>query len=360
MKPIPLSRVHDSKAIREAIARVVDSGSFILGPQCRAFETELAEYLGVPHFVLANSCTSAMHLLFLALGFPPGSEVLLPSLTAFPSVEPVCHAGLRPIFVDVDETFCMDPRDMESKVSSRSVAILPVHLYGQAADLARIQAVADRRGLMVLEDCAQAIGATFGGRRVGGFGKAAGFSFYPSKNLTVYGDGGGIATADAALAATVSSLRDHGRTTKYRNDQVGFNMRFNEIQAAVGRCQLKLLDELNGRRFRLASLYRELLAGLVDIPIERADAEHVYHLFVIQAERRDELQAHLKAKGIQTGVHYPVPVHQQPAIEKLFGRSSLPVTERVVRRVLSLPLYPDLSEEDVRRVARAIREFYHG
>jgi len=360
MKTIPLSRVYDSDEIRRRVVEVIDSGQFILGPECKLFEKELAEYLGTSRFVLSNSWTSAVHLLFLALDFPRGSEVLLPSLTAFPSVEPICHAGLNPVFVEVDDTYCLDPDDLERKVTSRSVGILPVHLYGQPADLARVRECADRHGLVVIEDCAQAIGARCEGRRVGSFGKAAGFSFYPSKNLTVCGDGGGIATDDDGLAERVASLRDHGRSSKYLNDRLGFNMRFNEIQAAVGRCQLKVLEDLNRRRREIARLYGELLQGTVVTPTERPGVEHVYHLYVVRADRRDELQLHLRSHGIQTGIHYPIPVHRQPAITDRFGESRLPFTDQLTGQILSLPMYPGLSDDEVDFVAQKVRSFYRG
>lgn len=360
MKTISLSKVHDSDEIRRRVMAVIDSGQFILGPECKAFEKELAQYVGTSRFVLSNSWTSAVQLLFLALDLPPEGEVLLPSLSAFPSVEPICHAGLKPVFVEVDETYCLDPDDLERKVTSRSVAVLPVHLYGQPADMTRIKDCADRHRLVLIEDCAQAIGARFRGQSVGSFGKAAGFSFYPSKNLTVYGDGGGIATSDELIAARVASLRDHGRSSKYLNDTVGFNMRFNEIQAAVGRCQLKVLDDLNCRRRRIAGLYRNLLQETVGAPLDRPGTEPVYHLYVIRADRRDQLQLHLKNHGIQTGIHYPIPIHRQPAITSRFGETRLPFTDQLTGEILSLPMYPSLSDDDVAFVAETVRSFYRG
>jgi perosamine synthetase len=332
---IPLSRVHHSEQIDRRILEVVKGGNFILGPECKAFESELAEYFGVKHVVLSSSWTAAMQLLHIAQGLKTGDEILVPSLTAFPTVEPMIHVGAKPIFCDIDDTYCIDPADARRKVTSKTVGILPVHLYGRPANIDAFQHLAAEKNLWIIEDCAQAHGAKWKGKRVGSFTGLAGFSFYPSKNLTVYGDGGAIATQDAEIVRKVTMLRNHGRKDKYLHEKVGYNLRFNEIQAAVGREQLKVLDQLNSNRRRAAVWYRRELEGVSQIvlpPVDReGESESVYHMFVIRTEdhdKREGLARHLKENGVETGVHYPVPNHLQPAIEEVFGKQpALPKTE---------------------------------
>jgi dTDP-4-amino-4,6-dideoxygalactose transaminase len=363
MSKIPLSRVYQSEVIDRRILEVVRGGNFILGPECRAFEKELAVYFGVKHVVLSSSWTAAVHLLHLAQGLKSGDEILVPSLTAFPSIEPMIHAGARPVFCDIDDTYTIDPEDARKKITKRTVGILPVHLYGRPANLDSIIKLAKERGLWVIEDCAQSHGAKWRGKRVGSFTEHSAFSFYPSKNLTVYGDGGAIATSDDEIARKVTMLRNHGRKDKYLHEKVGFNLRFNEIQAAVGREQLKVLDELNGGRRRAAEWYRRELAGVknLTLPPEDREGESVYHMFVIRLasnDVREGLARHLKEKGIETGVHYPVANHLQPAITDLYGpQPALPKTEDYTRRILSLPMFPALTEAEVKTVATAIRDF---
>jgi dTDP-4-amino-4,6-dideoxygalactose transaminase len=362
---IPLSRVHQSETIDRRILEVVKGGNYILGPECKAFEAELAAYFGVRHVVLSSSWTAAVHLLHLAQELKPGDEILVPSLTAFPSIEPMIHAGAKPVFVDIDDTYTMDIEDATRAITDRTVGILPVHLYGRPADLDSLRDLARHHGLWIIEDCAQAHGALWDGKRVGSFGEHAAFSFYPSKNLTVYGDGGAIATNDPEMARRVTMLRNHGRKDKYLHEKVGFNLRFNEIQAAVGREQLKVLDQLNAGRRRAAGWYRRELANVEGITLPPDDqagkTESVYHMFVIRLEEidhRDALARALKEQGIETGVHYPVPNHLQPAMLDLYGKPpSLPRTEEYVKRILSLPMFPTLTEAEVRRVADAIKQF---
>lgn len=358
---IPLSRVHIDQTIKDRILAAVDSENFILGAECKAFEKELAAHTGTKHCVLSSNWTSAVHLLLLALKLKPGDEILAPSHTAFPSIEPIVHVGAKPVFVDVDATYTVDPDDLEAKITPRTVGLMPVHLYGHPADLGRIRAIAEKRGLFWIEDCAQAHGATWNGRRVGSFGAYAAFSFYPSKNLTVFGDGGCLTLNDDAVAEKVKMLRNHGRRDKYLHEMVGFNMRFNEIQAAVGREQLRHLDAFNAKRRQAVAWYRERLQGMpqVVLPIEKPGCVPVYHMFVVQVERRDELAKFLKEQGIGTGVHYPVPNHQQPAMTALYADlPRLPVTERIVERILSLPIFPALTQTEVDYVCEKIRAFY--
>ena len=357
---IPLSRPPIDDEIKGAILKAVDSRQYILGPECRAFEEEFAHYNGATHAVLTSSATAALWMLVKAFGARPGDEVLVPSHTAFPTVEAICFAGATPVFVDVDESFTVDVRDAAAKVTPRTVGFVPVHLYGHPADLPALQALCAERGLWLLEDCAQAHGAEWQGRKVGGFGRAAAFSFYPSKNLSVMGDGGLLVTNDDAVAARCRQLRDHGRLNKDVHAEVGFNLRFNDIQAAVGRVLLRRLDAMNEQRRRVAARYARGLAGLpLRLPSERAGARHVYHLYVIRTDRRDTLAKYLKERGIATGIHYPVPCHRQPAVESL-ASPALPVTERLVREILTLPMSAGHTEAEADEVAAAIREFFGG
>jgi len=308
--------------------------------------------------VLTSSGTAGLWLTLRALGVKAGDEVLVPSHTAFPTIEAICVAEATPVFVDADAHYTMDAADAAAKVTPRTVGVVPVHLYGQPVDLPAVRELADRFGLWMLEDCAQAHGAGFGGRRVGTFGRAGVFSFYPSKNLTVMGDGGAVVTDDDEIAARCRRLRDHGRLNKDVHAEVGFNLRFNEIQAAIGRVLLRRLDMMNERRRQLAGRYAKGLAGLpLELPRERPGARHVYHLYVVRTPRRAELAAFLKERGIQTGVHYPVPGHRQPAVER-FAPSPLPVTERLVDEILTLPISAGHTDAEIDAVAMAVRAFF--
>ena len=356
---IPLSRPPVDDEIKAAILEAVDSRQYILGPQCRALEEEFARYNGARHAVLTSSATAAIWMTLRALEVKPGDEILVPSHTAFPTVEAVCFAGAVPVFVDVDEdTYTVDVADAAAKASPRTVGVLPVHLYGHPANLDALRDLCHGHGLWLLEDCAQAHGAAWRGAKVGGVGRAGCFSFYPSKNLTVMGDGGLLVTDDDAIAARCRRLRDHGRLNKDVHAEVGFNLRFNDIQAAIGRVLLRRLDAMNDRRRALADRYCAGLAGLpLALPVERPGARHVYHLFVVRSDRRDELAAFLKARGIATGIHYPVPCHRQPAVEELRA-PALPRTERLVGQILTLPLSAGHTDAEVDEVIAAVRAFF--
>jgi dTDP-4-amino-4,6-dideoxygalactose transaminase len=355
---IPLSRPPVDDEIKAAVLRAVESRSYILGPECQAFEMELAAYTGARHAVLTSSATAALWLALRSLAVKPGDEVLVPSLTAFPTVEAICFAGATPVFVDVDDAGTLDANDAAARASARTVGVVPVHLYGHPADLDALRRLCATLGIWLLEDCAQAHGAAWGGRRVGTFGRAGVFSFYPSKNLPVMGDGGAVLTDDDEVAAGCRRLRDHGRVSRDVHAEVGFNLRFNEIQAAAGRVLLGRLDAMNERRRALAARYRSGLGDLpLDLPAEAPAARHVYHLFVVRTERRDELRRFLAARGIATGVHYPVPGHQQPALAHL-PAVSLPRTERLVQAVLSLPLSPGHTDAEIDDVVAGVRAFF--
>jgi dTDP-4-amino-4,6-dideoxygalactose transaminase len=357
---IPLSRPVVDDEIKQAVAGALESRQYILGPECKAFEAELAAWAGVRHAVLTNSGTAALWMLLRAFGVKPGDEVLVPSHTAFPTIEAICFAEATPVFVDIDRFYGCDPADVAAKITPRTVGIVPVHIYGQPVDVAAVTELASRFGLWVLEDCCQAHGAEWDGRRVGAFGRAAAFSFYPSKNLTVMGDGGALVTDDEEVAARCRRLRDHGRVNKDVHAEIAFNLRFNDVQAAVGRIALRRLAAGNDRRRAHADRYRAALTGLpIELPEERPRGRHVYHLYVIRTPRRAELAKFLAGKGIGTGIHYPVASHKQPAVEHL-PAASLPATERAVDEILTLPMSPGHTEAEIDAVARAVREFFGG
>jgi dTDP-4-amino-4,6-dideoxygalactose transaminase len=365
---VALSKPYVDKEMKDRVLEVIDSGQYILGSQCKDFEKEFAEFVGVKHAVLTSSGTSAIFLCLKALGVKEGDGILVPSLTAFPTIEPVFHVGARPIFIDVDDTFTVDPKHIESVLSNKSRitgvkeirGMIPVHLYGHPAHMDSLFDLAKRYGLFILEDCCQAHGAKYHGARVGSMGIGGCFSFYPSKNLTVFGDGGILVTSDDELAKTCRMLRDHGRKEKYEHELVGYNLRFNEIQGAVGRLQLRRLDWFNESRRRIAQWYNEGLKGIPVVTPQAKDwAEPVYHLYVVQTPDRDKLADFLRERGIQTGIHYPIPNHQQPAVRNALGEQpKLGKTEDAVKKILSLPIYPELEKEKVDFVCATIREFF--
>lgn len=356
--PVPLSRVVIDAEVRRAALRALDSGRYILADECRAFEAELAKFTGTKHAVLVNSGTSAIYLALKALGVEEGSEIIVPSFTAFPTVEPVVHLGARPVFVDAGDTYTADPEAVVKAITPKTAAILPVHLYGHPVDLDPMLEVARDHSIPLVEDCCQAHGARYKGKRVGSLGAAGCFSFYPSKNLTVAGDGGAVTTDRDEVAQAIRMLRDHGRTSKYLHEAVGYNLRFNEIQAAVGRVLLRRLDGFNRKRRQVAAAYKkELAAAPLGLPPEAPWAEPVYHMFVVRTPRRDSLQEFLKRRGVETGIHYPVPCHLQPALAHL-PRASLPRTEAAVKEILSLPIFPSLTSAQQERVVRSVLAFF--
>lgn len=344
--------------IDAAIGDVLASGSFILGDQVAAFEREFAAYCGVEHAVGVGSGTEALHLALRALGIGAGDEVITVSHTAVATVAAVELAGARPVLVDIEpETLTMDWRLVEDKITTRTRAILPVHLYGHPADLDQLGVIARRRGLHLIEDCAQAHGAELNGRRVGGIGVAGCFSFYPTKNLGAYGDGGMVTTNDAALAQALRRLRQYGWEDRYVSAvSGGLNTRLDELQAAVLRVKLRHLEDWTEARRALAAVYARALAkAALTPPMERSGARHVYHLYVVRSDKRDALRTHLLENGVGSGVHYPVPVHLQPGYARLGGGAgTFPVTEQAAREVLSLPMFPELTAREARSVARLL------
>lgn len=359
----PLAGYHARRAeIDEAVARVLASGRYLLGPETEAFEREFAAWVGVADCVSAGSGTEALHLALRAVGVGAGDEVITVSHTAVATVSAIELCGARAVLVDIEaEGFNLDPAGLEAARSPRTRAVVPVHLYGQAADLAPVGGFCRRHGLRLVEDCSQAHGATYRGRRVGTFGDAATFSFYPTKNLGALGDGGAAVTSDPAVAETLRSLRQYGwRRERYVSEEPGWNGRMDELQAAVLRVKLRGLDADNARRGALAAVYAQHLAGVPDLglPGELADRGHVWHQFVVRHPRRGLLAGHLRADGVGTLVHYPVPVHLQPAYRsRELAAGTMDRTEAAAREVLSLPLFPELDPAAAVRVAAAVRAF---
>ncbi len=350
--------------LESAVQRVLHSGWYILGPEVEAFEAEFAAWLGLPdgrHAVGVNSGTDALHLALRACGVGLGDEVITVSHTAVATAAAVVLAGARPVFVDIDpSTYTLDPTALAEAITPQTRAIIPVHLYGQPADLRPILALARAAGLVVIEDCAQAHGAYYQDRPVGTWGDLACFSFYPTKNLGAAGDGGMVVSRDRDLAARVRGLREYGWSAgeRYVSRGPGFNSRLDELQAAVLRVKLGHLDRWNARRQALAARYAELLADAgVRLPVVRSGSTHVYHLYVIRHPQRDALRQALHGQGITTLVHYPVPIHRQPAYRDLAPVAGLPATERIADEILSLPLYPELPDDALVTVATAVRAF---
>ena len=344
----------DRDAVAAAIARVVESGWFVLGPEVEAFETEFAAASGSPQAVGVGTGTDAITLILRALDIGPGDEVITSPLSAAYSALAIMMAGARPVFADIDASrLTLDPDAVAAAVTSRTRAIMPVHLYGQAADMAAFERLAARHHVALVEDACQAHLATANGRPVGTIGVAAAFSFYPTKNLGALGDGGAVVTGDAALAARIKRLRNGGQSTRYRHDEFGVNSRLDEMQAAILRARLPLLADWTERRRSIAAKYREGLvrATAFAVPPEH-DRGHVYHLFPVLSPAREALQAQLRAAGVETLIHYPVPIPRQPALASAMP-ADCPVANRVCNEVVSLPLYPGLSDTAVDSVIRA-------
>lgn len=347
--------------IRKAIQTVLDHGSYILGPEVRSFEQAFGEYCGVPHALGVSSGSSALRLALLASGIQPGDEVITTPLTFIATTESITQAGGKVVFADIDpETLTLSPTAVEKALSLKTKAILPVHLYGQTCDMDGLMDVAKAHNLTVIEDAAQAHGALYKGRKVGSLGHAACFSFFPTKNLGGYGDGGMVVTSDKAIADRVTLLRNHGRTEHYRHAVEGYNERLDTLQAAVLEVKLKSLDRWNKERGRLAALYIKQLKGLgLSLPTTRAQSTHVYHLFTIRSRERDRLREQLTNENIGCAVHYPEPLHLQEAYRYLNHKpGDFPHAERAAQEVLSLPLFPGLKTAEALRVANAVKEFF--
>ena len=360
MKSIPfldLARLHQSirSPLDAAYHRVMDSGWFIMGPELDAFEAEFAQYCGVKHCIGVGNGLEALHLLLRGYNIGPGDEVIVPSNTFIATWLAVTECGATPVPVEPNiDTHNIDPALIANAITSRTRAIMPVHLYGQPADMDPINAVAAKHDLVVIEDAAQAQGARYKGRRAGSLGHAAATSFYPGKNLGALGDGGAVLTNDDAIADKVKQLRNYGSKVKYQHDIAGYNSRLDEMQAAFLRAKLAVLDEWNARRRDIATTYSKLLAGAdIVLPLVPEYAEPVWHLYVIRSKQRDALKAHLEQQGVSTVIHYPIPPHRQACYQGFQGYN-LPIAEMLAEEVLSLPMSPAMSAEEVELVAHAI------
>lgn len=347
--------------IDAAVEAVLSSGWYLLGQELERFEADFAQFCGAKHCIGVANGLEALELILKAYNIGPGDEVIVPSNTYIASWLAVSYVGATPIPVEpLEDTFNIDPALIKAAITSRTKAIMPVHLYGQAADMAVINRIAKEHQLKVIEDSAQAHGALYQGKRVGGLGDAAGFSFYPGKNLGAMGDGGAITTNDSVLAEKLKMLRNYGSKIKYQHEIKGSNSRLDEIQAAILSVKLQCLDEWNHRRQKLAEEYLTQLAGLpLVLPVAEQKDQHVWHLFVIRTPQRDALQRYLKENGIATLIHYPIPPHQQGAYQEMRDLS-LPISEKMHCEVLSLPMGPHLTSAQVSRVCQLIQHFYRG
>ena len=344
----------------EATSRVLASGYYILGPELERFEKEFADYLGSGFVAGCASGTEAIYLPLAALGIKEGDEVLVVAHTAVPTISAISMTGATPVFVDIDpDTYVMDPQDLERKITAKSKVIIPVHLYGQMADMDAIGKIAAKHKLPIIEDCAQCTGATYRGQQAGTIGEFSCWSFYPSKNLGAFGDGGATWAKSKENLDKLFKLRNYGQSKRYHHDIIGINSRLDEIQAAILGAQLPYVNEWNVRRREIAKRYTDGLKDVVQTPVELPNSVHVYHLYVIQTDYRDELQTYLADRGVGTLIHYPIPAHRQEAYKFLgYPAGSLPNTEKIVKRILSLPLYPELEDGQVDAVIEAIKDFY--
>jgi len=356
---IQLAKPIITEEMKEKVLEVLDSGRFVKGPKVREFEEKFSNYCEVKYGTAVSSGTAAIYLALRALDIGPGDEVLCPSHSFIASASPILLVGAMPVFIDIGDDYLMNMDDVKRKITNKTKAILCVHLYGQMCDMDRLMELKEKHNFYLIEDAAQAHGAEYGGRKSGSFGDLACFSFFPSKNMTVAGDGGMVLTDDEELDAKVKALRDHGRDYrkkegKFSSTMLGFNFRMSEISAVIGAEQLKHLDEWVDKRRRIARLYNELLDDRVIKPKELEKRKHAYHLYVIRTKERDALKEFLQKNEIGTGIHYPIPIHQQPIFS---GNCSLPRTERICKEILSLPMHPALKDEEVEYVCDKVNEF---
>lgn len=361
MKPmIDLNKQYQEikEEVTDVLKEILESSHYILGEKVTMLENKIRDYHGVRGAIGVASGTDALHLSLKALGIGEGDEVITTPFTFFATAEAILYVGARPVFVDIEEdTYNIDVSLIEDKITERTKAILPVHIFGHPADMERIMDIAKRYNLNVVEDCAQSFGASLNGKKTGSFGDAGCFSFYPSKNLGAYGDGGMILLNDDKLADTIRKLRNHGSKGGYRHECIGYNSRLDEIQAGILLVKFKRIDEYNRKRRENSSIYTRLLSDVVKCPIEKEGAYHVYHQYTIRSFKRDLIQQGLREKGITSVVYYPIPLHLQEALRFLgYKEGDLPVSEKVSKEVLSLPIYPELDEEDIYLTSQIIRE----
>lgn len=359
---INLKRQYDAlkEEIEPAVSRVFEGGNFILGKEVKCFEEEMKAFIGVKYALGVGNGTDALTLALKAIGIGPGDEVITVPFTFFSTPEVICNLGARPVFVDIDRHSCnIDPGKIEEKITGRTKAILPVDLYGQSADMEEITKIAKRHNLFVIEDAAQAMGASYKGKRVGSISDIACASFFPTKNLGAAGDGGMLFTNNDELYNLLFSFRVHGASRKYHHERLGFNSRLDEVQAAILRVKLKRLDKWNKRRRYIGGLYTRAFSGFVETPYIKDGNVHIFHQYTIKTKKRDSLTQFLRENGIATAVHYPIPCHLQPALKWLgYKKGDFPVAEEIADAVLSLPVYPELRDDEVEYVIRAVRNFF--
>ena len=343
--------------IDDAVRRVLASGRYILGPEGAALESEIAAFVGAPHAVGVNSGTDALHLPLRAAGIGSGDDVVMPSFTFVATAEAVSYTGARPVFADIDaQSFCLDPRALEKSLTPRTRAVIVVHLYGQCAAMEEISRLCHEKRLVLIEDCAQSLGADYDGRRAGSWGDFGCFSFYPTKNLAAAGDAGMITARDTRHAERLRMLRHHGSRQAYLHEILGYNSRLDELQAAILRVKLRHLERFNAARADIACRYRELLAGTpLGLPVAHGRGRHTWHQFTVRSGKRDALRGALDRAGIASMIYYPVPLHRQPLYAPDCAGLDLPATDEAARSVLSLPIFPHLGEARVRRVCAALR-----
>ncbi len=349
--------------VMEALQEVADSMFYVLGPKVEAFEKEFAAYSGAKHCIGVNSGTSALHLALICAGVGPGDEVITVPMTFVATSWAVSYVGANPVFVDVDPaTYTMDAEQIEKQITRKTKAILPVHLYGQPADMAPLMEISERHGIPIIEDAAQAHGAKYRGKVAGTFGRCGCFSFYPGKNLGAYGEGGAVVTDDDGIAARLRALRDHAQEKRYYHDEIGFNYRMDAFQGAVLSIKLKYIEQWTERRRLLAARYNELLADLpLQLPAEAHDRRHVWHLFVALHRERDRIRKEMEERRILTSLHYPVPVHLQKAYRHLRYRvGDFPMSERIARECMTLPLFPEMTSHQQDRVVEALHDIFKG
>jgi len=344
--------------IDRGILEALERCQFILGPNVSAFEEEAARYLGVKHAVAVASGTDALHLALVAAGIGPGDEVITTPFTFIATAEAIRYVGARPVFVDIDpDTFNIDPRKVSEAITPATRAVIPVHLFGQPADMTAIETVCREKGLEIVEDCAQSFGALAAKGMTGTIGTFGCFSFFPSKNLGCYGDGGMVTTNGDDLAERLVSLRNHGSKVRYHHSEIGYNSRLDELQAVILRVKLKRISAFNEGRRRVAGLYTSLLENIgVRTPVEDGKGVHVYHQYTILADRREEIMGRLASAGIASAVYYPIPLHRQEVFAHDYAHVSLPVAESVATRCMSLPIFPEMTEEQVRSVVSVVKE----
>lgn len=342
--------------IEPAVCDVLQNAHYVLGPNVDAFEKETEQYLGVKHCLGVASGTDALHLALLACGVGPGDEVITPSFTFIATVEAILYCGATPVFIDIDRNnFNIDLSQLESLITEKTKVIMPVHLYGNPVNMPAIMQFAKQHQLKVVEDCAQSFGATWQGQQTGSFADIACYSFYPSKNLSCFGDGGLIATNNEQLYNDALALRNHGSYTRYHHEKLGYNSRLDEIQAAILRVKLRHIDEFNQQRRRVAKEYTERLKEFVITPQDNSEGVHIYHQYTILHPKRDQIQAALTAADIASGIYYPIPIHRQPLFKGQYDNVSLPVTDELTLQCLSLPIYPELNTQQIEKICSVIK-----